>query len=153
MRQSKGFIGVFSVWLIVTLALALVIAWVGYEPMVVRRMSDEAALARRDREATCETRVQASAPVVRQYPVADDPNAADMDYAFNVRNDAIVPCRARYEASIARGADKATEVGNVVLQPRETRAVVLPLGRYTRADYQAGRLPRSVGLHVWGEPQ
>ncbi len=101
-------------------------------------------------EQTCAASIAASAGVIRQHPVQGDPDAADLDYAFNVLNRAQIPCTARYEVAFLRDGEPSFTEGRRLVQSGVTLEVAIPLGRYTRSDAASGGLPDARELKVWG---
>jgi hypothetical protein len=130
---------------IVILAIGLTVAWVGYEPMVVQRMGEDRAA-----DQLCLDGVKASSGIIRQIPVIGAVDAANLDYAFNVQNTAGSACRAPFEVIFLREGQTHFQEGDRVVLSGATIEVKIPLGRYTRADAAAGRLPEGRELKVWG---
>jgi hypothetical protein len=140
--RRSGFMGI---GFIIMLVISLTIAWVGYEPMVVQRMGEDRAA-----DQICLDGVKASSGIIRQIPVIGAVDAADIDYAFNVQNTAGSTCLARFEVIFLREGQTHFQKGDRVVLSGVTTEVKVPLGRYTRADAAAGRLPQGRELKVWG---
>lgn len=132
--------------LILVLAAALAIAWVGYEPMVMQRMGEERAADQR-----CLAGVAASDGVLRETPERGTSDAAQLDYAFNVKNATPGPCLVRYEVMFLKEGRSDFFEGGRVVEGGATETIAIPLGRYTRADAEAGKLPSGKELKVWAE--
>ena len=142
MAQRRA--SLISIGFIAMLAAALAIAWAGYEPMVMQRMGED-----RMADNRCETAIRNSAPQFR-WRQARGQDGADLEYAVAVQNTSNGPCLARYEVlATAPGNTKLLE-GGIAVSGGRTREIVLQLGRYTRADHAAGRIPRAKEFKVWG---
>lgn len=125
------------------LALALVVAWIGYEPMVIQRMGEDRAAEKR-----CAGAIRHGPPTFRWG--AATAAGASLEYVVAVQNTSNGPCLARYEVlATAPGVTKLLE-GDVAVSGGRNGQIVLQLGRYTGADHAAGRVPRAKELKIWG---
>jgi hypothetical protein len=142
MTRRRG--SLISIGFIAMLALALAVAWVGYEPMVLQRMGEDRAADQR-----CANAIRNGAPSFRWQQTAGA-DGASLEYVIAVQNSSNGPCFARYEVlATAPGATKLLE-GGLAISGGRTSEIVLQLGRYNSADHAAGRVPRPEELKVWG---
>lgn len=145
MRRRSG--SALSIGLIIVLAVALVVAWIGYEPMVMQRMGEDRAADQR-----CAGAVNNGAPIFRWRADSrsDTGEGANLEYAFIVQNASGSACLARYEVLAMRPTASTLIEGGKVVPANKSVEVVLQLGRYTADDHQNGRVPRAKELKVWG---
>ena len=142
MRRRSG---IFGIGFIVVLIVAMTFAWLGYDPMVLERMGETRAA-----DTVCAGGVVASTGVIRETPVLGTRDAADLDFAFNVLNNAPTPCLAVFEAMFFRNGKSDFLKGERIVTPGATLEISIPLGRYTWADAAADRLPQGIELKVTG---
>jgi hypothetical protein len=142
--MTRGRSSVISIGFIAMSALAVAVARIGYDPMVLQHMDEDRAAKER-----CANAARNGMPIFRWQQTAGA-DGARLEYVTAVQNSSKGPCLAGYEVLVTRpGATKLLE-GGLAIPGSRTAEIVLQRGRYNSADQAAGRVPRAKELEVWG---